>query len=203
MRDYQRTITAGSSITVQLTALVMTCKTFYLPVVVQFDGGSEQEAKSGSVFDRTAFGGFRVVTLINRNTVDVPVFFYLGETAVGYVPDDNAITLATNRCFGNLGVADGAAPLAGLPGCDANGHLIITDNMNLVVSGVLNGKRRSSIIIRVSSDSVHTLRIKGTLGQTFLHMLAADLIKLDVDDDLTFSGMGGDALCTIGQIFNG
>lgn len=202
MRDYTKTIPAGGSVTVQLTARVMTCKTFSAPCVVQFNGGSELDAKSGSVFDRSPFGGFSNVTIINRNAIPVTCFFYLGETEVSYSPDDNSVTLNKARCFGNLGVPDNTGAVGGLPACDINGHLVITDGMNLLVPGVRNGQRRSSIIIRVASDSAYTLKITGSIGTTFLHMIAKDIIKLDVDDDLIFSGINGPATCTIGQIFN-
>ena len=116
---------------------------------------------------------------------------------------DTAQSNASTFALANLGIKVGAAAAGGLPACDANGYLQITDAMALLVSGKNAGRPRQTIIFSVSSGTLNVLTPDSGGGNNYVFMSipAGQVIPLDSDTDWILSGAGGTAKVSVGQIF--
>jgi len=89
-----------------------------------------------------------------------------------------------------------------LPACDANGFLLVTNAMALLISGVdSNGRRRQSIVFSMASNSPASLNVLDANGAAYMTLAAGDKIERVTDSNFTISGAGGTAWVTIGQDF--
>jgi len=194
---FTRTVPAGLAVMVSAPGKVLSVKLSTLAITVAFDGKDAQPVNSGTVLP----GPFNSLNFFNSNAVNVTVEFFVGDSAVPFFPQDNSLASASTYIFGDLGVAVSAGAANGLPACDANGFLVITNNMALVVAGTNNGHRRQTITFSLSSASPAPLNLLDASGRAFMTILAGQQIALDTDAAITLSGAGGSAWCTVGQIF--
>ena len=199
MRHFSVSIPAGGSAVETCPGKVVSIKSASLPVKLTIGGGNSRTVKSGSVIENEV--EFKNVNFINPNAVDVTLSFVIGDTASQYTPDDNANSNAPSYAYGNLGVPVSTAAANGLPQCDANGFLLITNAMALVVAGTNNGHRRQIITFSMSANSPAALNLLDANGLAFMTILAGQQIMLVTDSTFTLSGAGGTAWVTVGQIF--
>jgi hypothetical protein len=214
MRDFTQTIAAGASFTQNNSGKVFTLKAATLPVNVAFDGGTERSLKAGAVINLTATGGFKLVTLINKNSVAVTVTFYIAEVAAAFSANDNAASNAQTYLYGNCGIANSAN--ANLPNsdgsnggvtniaCDASGYLSIPNTPNIKIVGTNTGHRRQVIIFSIAPTTVSAngLNVLDPNGITVLTIPAGSPpVAFPTDSDVFVSGAGGTAKVTIGQVF--
>jgi len=190
-------VKTGLSMPVSISGKVMSVKSSTLPISIAFDGRDKQPAQSGTVLR----GPFKFATFTNSNAVDVTVNFFVGDDPVAFSPQDNSASNASSYSLGNLGIATSAGAAGGLPGCDANGFLQITDSMGLVVSGSNNGHRRQQIFFSTKSTSAAPLNVLDANGFAFMTIPAGQVITILTDSTYILSGAGGIASVTVGQIF--
>ena len=198
MRSFTITIPAGGAAVETCAGKVLTIKKSTLPVYVTIGGANQRLLKAGSVVPTD---GFKNVNIINNNTVPVTLTFEIDDVAGQYTPDDNSSSNAPSYALGNLGVAVGAGAAGGLPACDGNGFLQITNAMALAVTGTNNGHRRQIITFSLSTGSPAPLNLLDANGFAFMTILAGQQIMLVTDATFTLSGAGGTAWVTVGQIF--
>jgi hypothetical protein len=199
MQHFTKTLAAGGAIIVTWPGKVLSMKACTLPLMVSFDSGDSHPVKGGQVIPRA--DEFNNVNFVNNNSVSVTFDFYIGDEAAPYAPADNSQSNASSYAFGNLGVAVGAGAVGGLPACDANGFLQITNALALVVPGTNNGHRRQIITFSMSSSSPAPLNLLDANGCAYMTILAGQQIQLVTDATFTLSGAGGTAWVSVGQIF--
>jgi hypothetical protein len=103
---------------------------------------------------------------------------------------------------GNLGIANNTAAANGLPQCDGNGYLYVTNAMALNVAGINGaGNRRQIIIFSVAANSPAALQVMDSNGNGFMTIPAGTVIPLVTDSTFILSGAGGTAYVTVGQMF--
>ena len=168
------------------------------PLQLSFDGNTWQDCGQNDNFGPLdpvpTRISFRAVNGIASN-----VTFSYSKTPIQ--SQDPAQSNAKSYILGNLGVATGAAAAGGLPQCDANGFLLVTNNMNLALSGIDSGHRRQLITFSLSANSPAPLNILDANGKAFMTILAGQQISLPTDSPMNLSGAGGTAWVTVGQIF--
>ena len=198
MRHFTATIQPGNSIAETCVGNFLTVKQCNLPLTLTLGGSQQKTVKAGSVIP---MDGQKNIGLKNGNAVAVTVSFEVDDKPGTFVADDNSTSNATNYAFGNLGIATGAGASGGLPACDANGFLQVTNGMNLAVSGTNNGHRRQILTFSLSGSSPAALNVLDANGLAFMTILAGQQIALVTDAAFTISGAGGTAWVTVGQIF--
>ena len=166
------------------------------PVQISFDGNDFKVASQGDTYGPIEAAS---VWFKAEAGLDSDVEFTASLEPVRY--QEQAQSNAPTEAFGNLGIADGAGANNGMPACDANGNLIITNAMALLISGKRNGKRRQMITFAVSKNSPASFAVKDANGKTFKVMDAGDDFAYPTDSDFIVSGAGGNAWVSIGQIF--
>ena len=198
MRFFENIVIPANGSKVELCAgKVLTIKKSTLPIVAVI-GADSRTVKSGSIVDT---GEFTVVNFLNGNAVPVTLSYWIGEKKGDYTADDNSSANAGHYAFGNLGVAIGAAAANGLPACNANGFLQITNAMQITVSGVNNGHRRHLITINVDTNSPAPLNIVDVNGNNFRTLQAGQDFALPTDATFVLSGAGGTANASIGELY--
>ena len=198
MRSFTITLQPGMAALETCVGKVLTVKKCTLPLVVNFDGANQRTVKAGSVVPTD---GFKNLNFLNNQAVAVTITFEVADTAGQYTADDNAASNAASYAFGNLGVVTGAGAAGGLPACDGNGFLQITNAMALVVAGTNNGHRRQIITFSMAGNSPSPLNLLDANGLAFMTILSGQQIMLVTDAAFTLSGAGGTAWVTVGQIF--
>jgi hypothetical protein len=192
-------IAANGSLAQQCPGKVLTVKNCSLPSgVVAVIGANQYPIKSGTVVPESEF---RCVNFVNQNAVAVTISFWIGDDAAKFTADDNSTANASTFALGNLGVAVGAVAANGLPACDGNGYLLITNAMALIVAGTYQGHRRQIITFSLSANSPAPLNLLDANGFAFMTIAAGQQIALVTDATFTLSGAGGTAWATVGQIF--
>ncbi len=164
---------------------------------LQFDNGPWLDA-----IQNDAFGPLDPVHRVSFRAVGgvastVKMIYSLTPIAA----QDTAQSNASVYPVGNLGIAVNAAAANGLPACDADGFLIITNAMNLKVSGLNNGHRRQLITFSMKAASPASLNVLDPQGCVVITVLAGQQIQLPFDCDYTLSGATGSAWCNVGQHF--
>ena len=174
---------------------------FYLrstttPLQIAFDSGTPFQMEGGFKVTEP----FASVQFFNPTAFPIVVVFYIGSAGIDYV-GTNDVKLAATYALGNLGIAVSAAAANGLPACDANGFLIITNSMNLLVPGTNNGHRRQKITFSVSTASPSPLNLLDLNGNVYMTIFLGQQIALTEDSTFILSGAGGNAWVTVGQTF--
>ena len=201
MKSFSYKIAAGDSKLVSYSGLVLTVKRCTLPLTVCFDGAvTDVNFKAGRVFDFRPTG-LKMFNLTNPNAVEVQTEFIIDDIPAHFIADDNAVASASTYAYGNLGVATGAGAAGGLPACDANGFLQITNGMALLVTGMNNGHRRQKITFSMAANSPAPLNLLDLQNKVFMTILAGQQIALVDDSAYTLSGAGNTAFVTVGQSF--
>ncbi len=135
------------------------------------------------------------------------VFFKTdGGVAVSYgntpfTAQDTSTSASTTEPQGNLGVVNGAVAANGLPACDGNGFLTVTNAMLLKVPGTnAKGNRRQILILAVSANGAALqVLIAPTVG--FTSIAPGTTFPFVSDSDFYISGSGGDSKVTIGEFY--
>lgn len=199
MKDFTITIPAGGAVMTQWSGTVLSVKTCTLKISAAFDGGASQDVKSGFVLKSET--PFRFVNFVNPNLVPVTVYFFIGEVALNFSPDDSSVSQAKTYCIGNLGIPIGAAAAGGKPGCNSDGFLQITNNMQLQIPGSDYGHPRQQIVFTTGASG-SVLNVMDINLCVFLQAtMNRQVIILDTDYPFIISGGGGVALVAIGQTF--
>jgi len=163
---------------------------------ISFDGSAWKESQKNDYFQQTS----QRVYFRTVNAVAATVTF---NCDINPIPgQDISSASASTVPQGNLGIVNGAAAAGGLPACDANGFLIITNVMNLKIPGTnANGNRRQIIIFSTSANSPAALQVMDANGFGFMTIPAGTVMPFVTDGDLLLSGAGGNAWVTVGQMF--
>lgn len=166
------------------------------PVQISFDGSWFKPARQGMTFgpiDATS------VTFKAENGLASDVEFDTDMQPLTY--QEQAQSNASTYAFGNLGVAIGGAAAGGLPACDANGYLQITNGMALLLDSTKDGNRRVSVTLTVAANSPAPLNVLDENGKAMMTVIAGDQVEIVHDAKLKLSGAGGTAWATVGQFF--
>jgi len=115
---------------------------------------------------------------------------------------DTATSIAATEIFGNLGLAKNTPGGVGVPACDVDGFLQITDGMNLKVPGTLNGKRRLEVTFTIKSGTLVWLDVLDKDGFNFMTLFPGQVVQKTLDSDFFVSGSNGTAKVMIGQTFS-
>ena len=181
----------GSYTHVRITAVNAPCE-------VSFDGQVWQPAAQNNSFGPLNPAASDIYFRASGGVAAV-VSFTFGLTPQS--GQDTAQSNAQTYALGNLGVAIGAGAAGGLPACDGDGYLQITNAMAFVVPGTNNNHRRQVITFSVSKNSPASLNLLDANGFAFMTIAAGQQIALSTDAQFTLSGAGGTAWVTVGQIF--
>ena len=165
-------------------------------VQVSFDGNVWHDAEPNDLLNPTDASR---VYLRSTNSVAATVVFSYSKTPLSV--QDTATSSASVTPQGNLGIANGAAAANGLPACDANGFLSITNGMLLKLAGTSpTGNRRQILILSVSANGAALqVLISATVG--FMSIAPGSSFPLVTDSDFYISGSGGTAKVTIGEFY--
>jgi hypothetical protein len=162
---------------------------------LSFDGGTWVNAQQNNQWGPIT--GTRVYFRALNGLASAVTFVYSDQP---FTSQDTAVLNAATSVLGNLGVPAGTGAAGGLPACDANGWLQITNGLNLKVSGTNNGHRRQLIVFAVQSGT-YTLSVTDANGCAVVNVVAGNIIAIATDSDLYVSGAGGLSKVTIGQFF--
>jgi hypothetical protein len=170
------------------------------PAEISFDGTQWQPVQQNDRFTRPEIPT-RVFFRSADGLASLVTFQY---SLTPFSAQDTALSPAATVAVGNLGIPNGTAAAGGLPQCDSSGYLHITDGMNLLIPGSLNGSLRQKIVFTKPNAGINNivLSVMDVNGNTFMLIPANHTIVLDTSDDFIISGVTNTSWVTIGQIFN-
>lgn len=175
---------------------VFTLKSTSAPVLISFSGGPQTVAKSGRIFDVPFTSG----TIVNNQSQAVIITFFIGDKAMAYSADDNAVANVKHRLYGNVGIADGAAAAGGNPQ-NVAGYLQITNAMHYSIPGQNLGNTRQSITFDVAAASAQSLKVEDLTGNTCQIIPPGQARQIITDSQLKISGNGGVAQVAITEVY--
>ena len=203
---YTQTVPANQAVMVSAPGRVLSVKTVTGPLLVAMDGKYANPVLSGTVMA----GPFNCLNFFNPGAAPVTVTFFTGDYQVPFSPADSSGSNAKTTMISNLGIITpgsnvGGQPTTTPPACRADGYLVITNAMRLLVPGINAGGRRQIIFFSVSPASPASLNVldpnSGGAGEHVAITLAAGAqVQFETDSDLVLSGLNGDAYVAIGQI---
>jgi hypothetical protein len=165
---------------------------------LSFDGVTWRNAGANDRFPLSKSYDAIYFKALNANAATVT--FEAAKQA--FTTQDTAQSNRPTAAQGNLGIANNTAAANGLPQCDGNGYLYITNSMALNVAGTNDtGNRRQIIIFSVAANSPAALQVMDANGNGFMTIPAGTVIPLVTDSTFILSGAGGTAYVTIGQMF--
>lgn len=128
--------------------------------------------------------------------------FTLKTSKTPFSSQDTAQSNVPTNAIGNFGILPNTAAAGGMPACDANGYLQITNNMQLPVPSSTNGHRRQMLLITMSANSPFPLNILDANGCAFMTLaIGAPAVMFPTDSAFILSGASGTAWATVGQVF--
>ena len=199
--SYQNTLTVAAGGSPQKLAMggyvYAIVRSINAPVEISFDGEVWQPARQNDSYGPLTDA--KDIYFRASGGLDCTVTFAVSLTKLS--AQDTAVSNAQHFAQGNLGIATGAAAAGGLPACDANGFLQVTNAMQLAVSGMNKSHRRQILTVSVSANSPAALNILDVNGANFRTLQAGQDIAIVTDADFVFSGAGGTAWVSLGQLF--
>ena len=194
----------GQSIFDQTNGNFLSVKSLNLPINAAFNGGPNELIAAGGIYEKSN-PAITLTIFTNPNAIAVTLSYNIGPTAVNYAPADNSASLASTFAYGNLGIALNAAAVVGppaLPACDGFGFLQVTNGMTLTIPGVLNSKRRQTILFSVAQASAFGLTVLDANGLGFTTVPAGAILPLVTDATFIVTPAGaGICSVTIGQVY--
>ena len=200
------TVAARATITENVTGKFFTVISATSKLTVEING-VRREVRAGS---KISAGKFKRITFIETQGYANTVVYDAGdEEFQGEIQVSGAN--AASYMYGNCNIANSAS--ANLPNsaggntsvaCTADGYLTFPNNANVLISSTNAGHRRQQIIFSIAptTKGIYGVNVLDANQNTFMTIPAGSPpVALITDSDLYISGAGGNAYCSVGQVF--